>query len=40
MTTNPALVPISGTDRFLDLNKVRLARETEFVEPLRNVNDR
>ena len=33
-------VQISGTDRFLDLNKVRLARETEFVELPRNVNDR
>lgn len=32
-------VQISGTDRFLALDKVRLARDCEFVELPRNVND-
>jgi len=33
-------VQINGTERFLDLNKVRLAKDTEFVELPRNVNDK
>lgn len=33
-------VQVAGADRFLDLGKVRLAKETEFVEMPRNVNDK
>jgi len=33
-------VQIGGVDRFLELNQVRPARESEFVELPRNVNER